>query len=237
MEITIKENEFHPLLDREKAVVDSKRAFSVQLEMLRDAINYGTNLIPRCFGSSNKELKDIVVIAILLRQVVAMLDAMELLTSNGAVYAVGLQARAIFEASVYIDWILQSDAEKKATYYYVHNVRRQRRSAQRLQPGSPEATTFLASMPDLDFLRDPQVAEHANKALKEIERVLSQPEFAVVSKAFDQCTRKHPNWYEPLGMRSLNALVDAVAGRQSTPFFTPSGQEQRILPTILSISV
>ena len=227
MEIILKvgENEFAPLLDRGKAVADVNRAFSAQLEMLRDVTNYGTNLIPRSFGSSDKKLRDVVVIGILLRQVVAMLDGVELLASNGAVHAASLQARSLFEASAYIDWILLADGEKKAIYYYVHNLRRQRRLAQRLQPGSPEATAFAASMPDLESLKDPKVIEQAQDDIKNIDRVLSQHEFAVVSKTFDQFAKRRkadPAWYVPLGMRSVNAVISAV-GRSAeyTMFYNP----------------
>src|SRR5689334_9665827 len=124
LEIATGEAEFVGLLEREKATSDVRRAFPDQLKLLRDVVNYGTNLIPRSFNSSDKELKDLVVIGILLRQVVAMLDSVEVLLSAGAVYGSGLQARAIFEASVYMDWIFRENAAEKALYYYVHNVRR-----------------------------------------------------------------------------------------------------------------
>jgi len=215
VDINIRENEFRGLLDREKVLADVHRAFSPQLDLVRDLTNYGTNLIPRCFTSSDHDLKDVVLIGILLRQAVAMLDGIELLLSNGAVYAAGLQARALFEASVYIDWILQADTERKATYYYVHNVRRQRRWAERLSPGSPEAAAFAAAMPpNFASLRNPKAQEQARKTLEDVRRVLSQPTFAAANAAFDRCARKNGKgdraWYVPLGMRSVSALVKAV---------------------------
>src|SRR5947207_6313178 len=106
-EIPIKEEEFGALLDRKSVIADVTRAFPEQMQLLRELTNYGTNLIPRAFSSSNKELKDVVLVGILLRQVVAMLDAIEVLTARGAVYAAGLQARALSEASIYIEWIMK----------------------------------------------------------------------------------------------------------------------------------
>jgi hypothetical protein len=212
--IKIGEGEFSPLLDREKTLADVKRAFSSQLEMLHDVTNYGTNLIPRCYESSDKALKDIVVIPILLRQVVAMLDGVEVLLSNGAVYAAALQARALFEASVYIDWILAADSERKATCYYVHNLRRQRRWARRFQRGSPEATAFATLVPDMPALRNQTAMDQAAKTLADINRVLSQNTFAEVSQAFDKCAFKNGKgdraWYVPLGMRSVSGIASAV---------------------------
>jgi hypothetical protein len=159
-------------------------------------------------------LKDVIVIATLLRQVVAMLDGVELLTSNGAVHAAALQARALFEASAYIDWILAADGEKKATYYYVHNLRRQRRWALRFQQGSPEATALTALAPNFESLRDPKAIAQAAKNLKDIDRVLSQAVFAIASKEFDKCAPKNGKsdraWYVPLGVRSISGVLSAV---------------------------
>lgn len=215
--IKVREKEFACLLDREKAVSDVDHAYHNQLEMLRELTSYGTNLIPRCYGSSERELKDVVIIGILLRQVVTMLDAVEVLFSNGIVYPAGLQARAIFEASAYIDWILQSDTEKKARYYYVHNLRRQRRWARRTQQGTPEATAFTGLAPDLRSLQDPSAAEQGKKTLQEVDRILLQSDFAEANTAFDNCACKNGTdrtWHYPLGPHTVNALVSEV-GRKA----------------------
>ena len=49
----------------------------------------------------------------LLRQIVTMLDGVEVLLSNGASYTAQLQLRALLEASIYIEWILKGDGDKK----------------------------------------------------------------------------------------------------------------------------
>jgi hypothetical protein len=223
------ESVFRPLLDREKTLADVKRAFSSQLQALSDIVNYGTNLIPRCYGSSDKGLEGLIVVGTLLGQVVAMLDAMEVLASNGAVYAAALQARALFEAAAQIDWILLEHSEEKATYYYVHNLRRQLRWAMRLNLGSPESAAFVAGMPDLTAFRDPRVAAEAKRTIDEVNRVLSQTEFASVNKAFNQCTGKKrgvdPAWYVPLGKRSVSALVKSIGKSAEYTVFYASYSE------------
>jgi hypothetical protein len=212
--IKVGEREFLPLLDREKVLADVKKAFPAQLEMLRDLTNYGSNLIPRCYGSSDRQLKDIIAVATLLRQVVSMLDGFEVLLSNGSIYTAALQARALFEAASYIQWILLADGETKATYYYVHNLRRQRRWAERFQQGSPEATAFTALVPDLPALRDKDAIEHAAKTLNEIDGLLLQKGFAAANLAFNKCApkngRRDKAWYFPLGVRNLHEISSAV---------------------------
>src|SRR5208282_5602896 len=126
MLISAPETEYKPLLDRDRTLADVKEHLQPWLRLIRDITSYGTNLIPRCMVSSDRKLADAIILATLLRQAVAMLDGIEILLSNGAVYASNLQMRALFEASVYIDWIQLRDTEIRAAYYYVHNLRRMR---------------------------------------------------------------------------------------------------------------
>ena len=213
MLIKVGENEFKPLLDRDKVTADIKEHLSPWIDLIRDLTNYGSLLIPRCFSSSARDLKDAVVLAILLRQVVAMLDGIEVLLSNGAVHAAQLQLRALLEASVYIEWILQSDSEKKAAYYYVHNLRRKRLWASRTQPGSAESEEFIAMMTDTGVQINDRVREVSKQQLQDIDRVLSQPKFAEINKDFDKHRkgkRYDPAWYVPLGQRRFGMIARSV---------------------------
>jgi hypothetical protein len=212
MLIRVGENEFKPLLDRDRALIDVNRHLRPWLDLIRDVTNYGTNLIPRCFSSSEKKFKDVVVIGILLRQVVAMLDSVEILLSQGAPHPANLQMRALFEAYVYIEWILESDAEKKASYYYVHNLRRKRLWASRTQPGSPEAQEFAAIMGKLNVQVTQEAIEAAKRQIQEIDRVLSDQKFVPIGQDFEKHRKgkRDPAWYVPLGEKSFAAVTRAV---------------------------
>jgi len=220
MLIRVPESEFKPLLDRDRTLADIEEHLQPWVRLTRDITNYGTNLIPRCMGSSSRTLADAVILTILLRQVVSMLDGIEILLSNGAVYAANLQMRALFEASVYIDWILESDTERKAAYYYVHNLRRMRTGASRLQPGSPEWQEFGSVRNDFSIRLNDEIRDSAKARIKEIDQALSQPKYAGINREFDEYRkgkRYDPAWYAPLlpkGQRSLGAMSKAV-GRES----------------------
>ncbi len=98
MLIRVGESEYKPLLDRDRALNDVRQHLGPWLKLIQDVTNYGTNLIPRCFSTSERKLRDVVVLGILLRQVVAMLDGVEILLSQGAAHAASLQMRAALEA-------------------------------------------------------------------------------------------------------------------------------------------
>src|SRR5271166_2490856 len=71
------------VLDREQSVKDAKR-FNDSLDLLNVLLDYGTNLIPRAFVSSPRDLKDFCIIFVQLRQFLAHLDGVvTLATARG----------------------------------------------------------------------------------------------------------------------------------------------------------
>ena len=177
----MREKEFKLILDRAKHEADVKQHFSKHLDLLIDLANYGSNLVPRAHDSSKKKLEDHIVIGVLLKQVVAMIDAVEILISKGAVDPANLQARSAFEASLYIDWFLKGEPEKKAKYYYVSNLRNQRLWALRFKTGTKEEEIFAESLRGLEkYIKTADldsVERLADEQLTEIDKLLAKPEW------------------------------------------------------------
>ena len=215
MLIKVKEKEHAAILDRDTVTTDAKKHLTPWLELMRDLVNYGTNLIVRCIHSSERKTKDRVVLSILLRQAVAMLDAVEVLLSNGSSHAANLPMRALFEASTYIEWILLSDSELKARYYHVHNLRRKRLWAGRTQAGSPEKAAFASQMGKYGMNITDEVEQRSRDQIKEIDRILALPELAMINADFDAAKAKRRlkydvAWYIPLGPRNLAAIAHEI---------------------------
>lgn len=212
----MEDKEYQALIDRSTSTSHVQDNFSGILSVLRDVVNYGSNLIPRCFVSSSRRLEDAIILGVLVRQIVAMFDAIEILISNAAVYPCYLQMRAIFEASLYLEWILKNDTENRAKYYYVANVRRERSWAQRTQSGSPENLSFEKIMEPLgDVVPDTtkRLAAEGQKYLLEIDRILSQSSFVTIDKDIEAYRAKRgwqydPQWYVPLGPKSVRQLAE-----------------------------
>lgn len=222
MLIRVPEDEYKPLLDREKAVADVKIHLHRWTDLMHDVTSYGSNLIPRCFTSSERKLKDAILIGVLLRQVVAMLDAIDILLTNGATFAAHLQMRALFEAAVYIEWTLQGDSEKKTDYFYVHNLRRKRLWAARTQPGLSMSEPFERMMNEAGVPLSDAVRKSSAELIEEIDRVLAQPKFAAINQHFEQCKKKKGRevpWYLPLGPTSFAAVARSVGREAYYTFF------------------
>jgi hypothetical protein len=227
-DMIIPETPHKGLLDDESATELASEKLKTWTNLLRDLANYGSHLIPRAFTSSGKTLGDAIVIGTLLRQVVAMIDAIEILLSRSAVHAASLQLRAMFEASVYIDWMLAGDRENKAAYYYVHNLLRLRLWSMRVQSGSAESSEFKAVMDKAGLPVDETLGDEGKKQVREIDRILSQARFAKVRDAFREWkkqTRRRPAWYSPLGVTDLRDMAIKVNQEPLYVFIYGTGSE------------
>lgn len=206
----IPEDPHKGLLNDESATALASEQLKPWTNLLRDLANYGSHLIPRAFSSSGKTLGDAVVIGILLRQLVAMIDTIEILLCRSAVHAATLQLRAMFEACVYIEWMLAGDREKKAAYYYVHNLLRLRLWAMRVQSGTAESSSFKGIMNKAGLPVDETLGDKGKRQVQEIDRVLSQARFVAVRDEFRDWKKRNgrrPAWYSPLGVTDLRNMA------------------------------
>jgi|GEM_PF-2377484 len=147
-----------------------------------------------------------------------MLDAVDVLLRAGIVHAAFLQARAALEASLYIDWILLGDSERKADCYVVATLRHERLWALRASKGTPEAKALdeITATLDLDMHgTNPSLDVEAGKHLIEINRILEQAGLKALDNEFDQVRKKRkrnfdPEWYVPAGAATIRHIAKDV---------------------------
>lgn len=228
----MREKEFKIIIDREKAEQDVKQHFSRHLELLIDLTNYGSNLIPRVFDSSDKKLVDIVLVCVLLKQVVSMVDAVEVLVSKGAVAAAAMPTRAAFEASLYIDWILNEDSVRKARYYYAWNLRKQRLWALRIINGTPEKALFSETMKEIDAFKIDDIEnleKQAEDSVGKVDEFLNKPDWIEINKEFEAKRNKKSGsdteWYKLLGVSSIMEMAKRMRRLGEYYFWYARGSE------------
>lgn len=199
--------------------------------MLRDLVNYGSNLCVRAFFSSQKAMDDIVICSVFLKQIVAMLDATEVLLSNGCGLAAFLPARAAFEASVYMDYVMQGDSSKKAAHYIVGDYREQKKWALRSSKGTPEEESFSKTTArfglDINKKR-PDLDGEAKQLISSIENILKNPELKEANALFDKAfikKRFDPEWYTLTGATSIRNICEKVDRLTEYEFFYAKGSQ------------
>jgi Family of unknown function (DUF5677) len=203
-------------IDRDKASSDVAAHFSKQIWLLADLVNYGSHLIPRCYESSTKTPVDAFILVGLTKQALTHLDGCEVLIAQGAILASHVSARALFEACLYVEWVLQADTEQRARQYYVWNLRQSRLWASRFIAGSAEHNdlemSFKSStdLPPITSLASIQRMEpEAQKQLAAIDQLLATATYKGINDEFNRLKRKYDRpWYAPFkGPGSIRQMV------------------------------
>lgn len=225
----MKESPHPTLLNRDIPPVLAQQHYGKQLELIRDLVNYGSNLIARAFNSSPAKMADIIACGVLLKQIVTMLDGVDVLISAGCGLPSHLPARAAFEASLYLEWILESDNERRATRYLVGNYREERKWVSRGIKGSREAEEMQWVGIDLHRNR-PDLHVTAKEQLAEIDRILGQPELAPINAEFDvaeagQKRKKLVEWYHLDGIRSVRQMAEKLGRLREYQFMYSKGSD------------
>lgn len=222
----------HPaILDRAAVRALVEEHFSDQVALLQDLADYGSNLVVRAFESSPKQMADVIICGVLLKQIVAMIDALEVLLSAGCGHAAFLPARTAFEASLYADWIMKGDSERRATRYLVGNYRDERLWAARATPGTDEEKSMNQVTAFLGFnvhTSRPTLASDAAKHLAEVNRILNQARLKPIDMEFQSARGKRkrdPEWYELDGLTSIRAVAEKVGRLPEYTFFYAKGSQ------------
>ena len=141
-----------------------------------------------------------------------MLDALESLLSNACVPAAALQSRAMFEASVYMDFILLGEEEEKSRCFYVSSLRTDLLWATRTRMGDPGAKDFIRSLGEFGESFQRTEAEHRvelDKQAAAISEFLGNEPWAAINAMLQAARgkRKHDvQWYVPFGQGSVRDL-------------------------------
>jgi uncharacterized protein DUF5677 len=202
------------LLDRDLYAVLVKENFSETTDLLEELVNYGSNLIPRCFHSSKKELHDIVIILNFLKQAVALVDAIQILASKGATVPCLICLRSLFEISTYLEWIFLKDTEKRGSLYFVWDLRRKLHWALSVKTGTPEHKAHKQHMSHARIGTIPRGLDEKllDDQIALLNRKLSTPECASINQEFDRIKDglKDKDWYTPAGVRNFREMAKEV---------------------------
>jgi hypothetical protein len=194
------------------------------IDLLRELVGYGANLIHRC-SEKGGTTADLVVIGHFFKHAVTMLDGAEIQLSRGAVFASGVSTRSMLEAYMYLEWILKADTDNRARHFYVWFLRQKREKARRFIPGTAENKRFKPHLPGIPSLSDPQkivaLEADARKQEADLSVVLEKPYNKSINSDFDRLKTRHFDgpWYKPTGVNSIGHMAKSLSLESEYDFF------------------
>jgi hypothetical protein len=215
------------ILNRDDVVNEIKAHFQDAIKLIQGVVDYGTNLIPRCFAKSDRRLEDVVILGVLVKHIVSMMDAVDVLISQGCVYAANLQVRSIFEALLSIEYILKDDIERRAKYYYIWNLRQRLKWALRFISSTVEHEEFLTKLEKYNGILIDGTEKHKETAQQQVNAInefLSKEPFAEINREFDRLKKRKKSdvsWYKPSGPNSISDMAKIVGyGAEYAVFYS-----------------
>jgi len=215
-----------PLLDRDQVPREIAENLAEPVSYLAVLADEGVGLLKRSFLASKREVRDVVLLPVLFRQVLAFLDAVHLHLVNGSVYAAAPDLRAMFEATLALEWILVGPAERResreawrdrwARQYYVSELRQERDLVRSFIHGTPDHAKFKRVAPDLakKLTSDPATVDAARKRVAELGRhIARRPLLRAINSRFGPLKKKlgyEPAWYRVNGPSSVSQLAQRL---------------------------
>jgi len=198
------------LLYRELSKVSAKELIDIASPLLQELVNFSTNAFARCASSSKGKADEDLAVLILYLHVIEMTDAIEVLISQSCPAPAQTLLRSSFEATIYIEYILEKESEYIARSLawlvgYVHS----RLEAYRLfSPSAPPDRSVRKALEEhkSEAIQALEVKDPA-RAIENLENFLAQPHIQLVEKLFQEHRRW--KWYQILdsSLSSLRALT------------------------------
>ena len=205
---------FKPILDREAVIELAKPVIDLASPILREAVNYATNVYARCSSSKRGDQEQAYPVLASYVHLIQMVDSIEVLIGNSCAAPAELLLRSAFEGKLTIEYILEKRSRsKKRAYawlgkYLIDNIELHERFA----PNHPKSKEFEAIYND-DQLRVtgefpfiPEISE----VIDRMKENLKKSEYAEVYVEYQKRRKqiRFPEWYSLYeGPRNLRELA------------------------------
>ena len=211
-------DEYQPLLDRARAVVEAQELIGIAAPVLREVVNHASWAFQRCQaapihrGGENEDLAPL----ILYRHLIELADGVEVLLSSSCVDAAVPLVRSTFEASISLRYILAADYAQRSLAWTHSYLRSRIRIHERLDRNTPAgAAAGIVFDRDLDLRVGPPTAYDSGPPVARLMALLARPSFAPIEAEFQRTKatkrKNYPDWYELFnGPNNRRELARAV---------------------------
>ena len=212
---------YQPILDRAAAQRRAADVIAAASPLLRELVNVGTRLVQRFeLEVDANDSGDHAIVALYLH-ILEMTDAVEVLITAGSATPCEALLRSALEALFSLDYICETDTDKRAAAWVVEYIHRRLETFARLDLRSYKGRSFRRAILQDPALRDlPLPAEVEGILQSERSRwddLLSQPQFREAEAEFQATLQRQRaggrygglDWYSLYnGPTSIRALAD-----------------------------
>jgi hypothetical protein len=155
-------------------------------------------------------------VLMLVRHLIEAIDGVSILASKGSAENCGPLMRSAFEAQIEIDYILQSDSERRGLAYQVGYAHRKIKMYRRYDRNDQSGQQFRQRLQGDSFADVfDRIPYNLGAMVKNLEQMLQRPEFAPIETEWQrlqtQRKGKDPEWYSLFnGPSSIEQMAYAL---------------------------
>ena len=191
------------ILYREPSIAEARKYIDVASPLLKELVNYSTNLFARCGDSAKGEENEDGSVFSLFKHIIEMTDGIDVHVSQScAVPAIPL-VRSSFEALLAMQYILESDNEyvKRPLSWMANYINDRISQYKLLDPDTQEGRQFRenAKKDSAGSRIDWADIDSTKDEIQSLEKVLARAQFKDVEAERKSQRRKRPQWYSLFG--------------------------------------
>jgi hypothetical protein len=204
---------FEPILDRDTTKVFAKPIIDIASPILKEAVNWATNLYPRCQTSKAGEKPEAFSLLALFLHVIQSIDAVEVLVSQSCGAPANLILRSAFEAKLSIEYICEKKSQRRSAAWAVKHILEEIEYYKNYSPTDPKGNQFREAWDESNWgsFMHPQPFAEGAQACENLKQKLKSPQYADVYKDYQQMIKnpnRLPEWYSlDKGPRNLWELA------------------------------
>jgi hypothetical protein len=200
------------LLDRDLARIKAQEIIEIASPLLKELINYATNVFGRSQTSTTGNENEDLPILILYLHMIEVTDGIEVLISQSCPAPAIPLVRSSFEALLYIEYILEADYVQRSLSWLAQYLRKRIETYELLDQSTPQGNEFRGALAnekhrEVQNLTLPPQSD-VQPAIANLQNLLKKPQFQPIESEFNRHRGKVP-WYKLFnsGINNLRELA------------------------------
>jgi uncharacterized protein DUF5677 len=202
------------LLDRSRSMMQAAATIGLATPVLAEVADYGALLFERLLLAKREdEVKDqrLALVCPYL-MLIEMLDGVEVLLSSAACIPARLPLRTAFEAMLTIDFMLETDTQRRALAWVLCDIHRRIRLYETHDPKTDAGREFQRDYENDALARGPQPTVDSGQPVAKLRTMFALPQYVGIESEFQRLRSarrgRPPHWYNLFGgPRDLRGLA------------------------------
>ncbi len=186
------------ILNRDMSRVVARPAIDVAAPLLRQLVDYATNVLVRCESSVAGSKDEHAGVFCLYRHVIEMTDGIEVLVRDACPRPGLLLVRSSFEAVLALEYIIEANSEQRSLAWLCGHIHERIDVHERMDPDTERGRLFRVAMRADKYTREVTMGDFSSsEPIARLRALLARQPMLSVEEEYSRCKgrRGKPEWF------------------------------------------